>query len=57
MTDSWNESAKKIEIFSIHYEKSNFSKGQQITWGGPLRHWEYPQPTPDASEAQQIIKN
>ena len=33
-------------------KKTKFSNGREMTWGGPHRPWEYPEPTPDASEAQ-----
>ena len=37
-------------------EKSNFSIGREITWGGPHGPWEYPQPTLDAFRAQKLAK-
>ena len=50
-------SKKQIVYTSRVRVKNQFvSSGLETTWGGPLRHWEYPEPTPDATTPPTQVK-
>ena len=58
-TEHWllkNSNKQNVHTSRYRVKKSNFSGARGITWGGPRRPWEYPEPIPDASGGEKYHK-